>query len=54
VDPVFSNNSRLFSAVTAMYPSDWYNSSDGSLDINSHGVPYGFFSTPLPGLHLGV
>eukprot|EP00798_Chlamydomonas_sp_ICE-L_P013353 gene13353-19195_t len=49
IDPVFSRRSDLYDAVIANQPSDWYNSSSESGQVNQFEVPFGFFPEAMPG-----
>eukprot|EP00983_Pelagomonas_calceolata_P113932 1160041-Pelagomonas_calceolata.AAC.4 len=48
VNPVFVNTSAMFSPDVALSPSDWYNTTKASGQVNQQGVPYGFFPKLLP------
>ncbi|GFR51054.1 hypothetical protein Agub_g13376 [Astrephomene gubernaculifera] len=52
VDAAFITRSKLYSAELVSRPGDYYNVTQGSGDLNPHGVPYGFFQSavPLPGV----
>ncbi|KAG2452521.1 hypothetical protein HYH02_002759 [Chlamydomonas schloesseri] len=43
-DPVFSRHSALYQA--SLDPADYYNTSQGSPELNPGGLPYGFFHQP--------
>ncbi|KAG2422885.1 hypothetical protein HXX76_015713 [Chlamydomonas incerta] len=45
VDPVFIKQSPLFQP--SLDPAAYYNTSNGSVELNPAGVPYGFFHHPL-------
>lgn len=49
LDPVLLMRSSLYNPDLAARPEDWYNTSQGSADINIHGAPFGFFQEDLPG-----
>ncbi|GFR49555.1 hypothetical protein Agub_g11601 [Astrephomene gubernaculifera] len=48
VDAVFNPRSQLYSADVAAHPDDYYNTSAGSGHLNPNGIPYGFFTSPVP------
>ncbi|KAF5832417.1 hypothetical protein DUNSADRAFT_11700 [Dunaliella salina] len=49
IDPVFVITSRMYDPQVALNPSDWYNTSKGSGQLNQQGIPFGFFPKIFPG-----
>ncbi|KAG2445957.1 hypothetical protein HXX76_000560 [Chlamydomonas incerta] len=50
-DPVFSRHSALYQAE--LDPAEYYNTSQGSPELNRGGLPYGFFHQPAGRLAAG-
>jgi hypothetical protein len=40
----------MYSPAVASAPQAFYNTTPGSSEVNAHGVPFGFFHHPLPGI----
>ncbi|KAF5831020.1 hypothetical protein DUNSADRAFT_13740 [Dunaliella salina] len=52
VDPAFVSTGPMFDLSVSNSPEGWYNTSQGSVEVNRFGIPHGFESAPLnlPGL----